>query len=146
MRSDPASSVQPTPNLAFGRYLFYAPIAQGGMATIHLARQMGAQGFNRLVIAKRLHGSFAQDPDFVTMFHDEARIASRIQHPNVVSVLDVVVAGGEVVLVQEYAHGVPLNYICNAVKSPDMNWKIGCRPSRTSVEEVLTCPVFRLSA
>ena len=41
---------------------------------------------------------------------------------------------------------VPMSCINNAVKSPDMNWKIGCRPSRTLVEEVLTCPVFRLSA
>ena len=73
------------------------------------ARLVGAEGFNRLVAAKRLHPQFTDDPDFVAMFHDEARIASRIHHPNVVPVLDVVTSGQEVILVQEYVHGVPLD-------------------------------------
>jgi eukaryotic-like serine/threonine-protein kinase len=95
-----------------GRYVLHRPIARGGMATIHLARLEGADGFSRLVAAKRLHPEFTEDKDFVEMFLDEAKIASSIQHPNVVPVLDVVRVDGEVVLVQEYVHGVPLDRLC----------------------------------
>ncbi|MBX3234034.1 MAG: serine/threonine protein kinase [Labilithrix sp.] len=94
-----------------GRYVLHAEIARGGMASVHAARVTGAEGFHRLVAAKRLHPEYAEDPEFVTMFHDEARIASRIHHPNVVPVLDVVVTGAEVMLVQEYVHGVPLSVV-----------------------------------
>jgi serine/threonine protein kinase len=98
----------------FGRYVLYAPIARGGMATIHIARLVGDDGFSRIVAAKRLHPQFTEDPEFVAMFRDEAEIASKIHHPNVVPVLDIVLAGEEVVLVQEYVHGVPLDRLFRA--------------------------------
>ncbi|MBX3209988.1 MAG: serine/threonine protein kinase, partial [Labilithrix sp.] len=92
-----------------GRYLLQQPIARGGMATVHAARLVVGEGVTRLVAAKRLHPQYVDDPEFVVMFHDEARIASRIHHPNVVPVLDVIHDGDEVILVQEYVHGVPLS-------------------------------------
>lgn len=98
-----------------GRYVLYGPIARGGMATVHFARLVGADGFSRIVAAKRLHEHFAEDPDFVEMFRNEARIASCIHHPNVVPVLDLVVEHGEVILVQEYVHGVPLDKLFRSV-------------------------------
>ena len=104
---------------SFGRYLLYPAIASGGMATVHTARLVGAEGFTRLVAAKRLHPQFTDDPDFVTMFHDEACIASRIHHPNVVPVLDVVVSGSELILVQEYVHGVPLSHLVKVAHQSD---------------------------
>jgi serine/threonine-protein kinase len=108
-----------TPPESFGRYLLYPAIARGGMATVHTARLVGAEGFTRLVAAKRLHPQYTDDPEFVTMFHDEACIASRIHHPNVVPVLDVVVAGNGLVLVQEYVHGVPLSQLLKAAQSSE---------------------------
>ncbi len=81
------------------------------MATIHLARLTGEEGFSRIVAAKRLHASLIEDGDFVQMFLDEAHIAARIHHPNVVSALDVVRSDRELILVQEYVRGVPLNTI-----------------------------------
>src|SRR3954463_413939 len=105
---------QVPPPQTFGRYVLHAPIARGGMATVHIARLVGAEGFSRLVAAKRPHPHFTEDPEFVTMFHDEARIASRIHHPNVVPVLDVVLEGHEVIIVQEYVHGVPLDRLFKA--------------------------------
>ena len=98
----------------FGRYVLYSPIARGGMATIHVARLVGDDGFSRIVAAKRLHPQFTEDPDFVEMFRDEAEIASKIRHPNVVPVLDIVLDGEEVILVQEYVHGVPLDRLFRA--------------------------------
>jgi serine/threonine-protein kinase len=97
--------------IVIGRYLLHRQIARGGMATIHIARLVGDEGFTRIVAAKRLHPEFAEDADFVSMFLDEARIASKVHHRNVVPVLDVVTTGDEVVLVQEYVHGVPLHWL-----------------------------------
>jgi len=100
-----------TEGITIGRYLLHRQIARGGMATIHIARLMGDEGFSRIVAAKRLHPEFAEDSDFVAMFLDEARIASRVHHRNVVPVLDVVTSGEDVVLVQEYVHGAPLHWL-----------------------------------
>ena len=105
---------------SFGRYLLFPAIARGGMATVHMARLVGAEGFTRLVAAKRLHPQFTDDPDFVTMFHDEACIASRIHHPNVVPVLDVVVSNNELILVQEYVHGVPLSQLMRVAQLSEL--------------------------
>jgi serine/threonine protein kinase len=91
-----------------GRYEIYAEIASGGMATVHFGRQLGHVGFARAVAIKRLHPHIARDPSFVSMFLDEARLATRIRHPNVVPTLDVVAAGGELILVMEYIHGESL--------------------------------------
>src|SRR3569833_119989 len=78
--------------IVIGRYLLHRQIARGGMATIHIARLVGDEGFTRIVAAKRLHPEFAEDHDFVQMFLDEARIASKVHHRNVVPVLDVGIA------------------------------------------------------
>lgn len=83
-------------------------IAAGGMATVHLAQQLGAAGFSRVVALKRPHESYAKHAGFVAMFLDEARLAARIRHPNVVQTLDVVTDAGELFLVMEYVHGESL--------------------------------------
>lgn len=112
MNSDPAASSKPRmsgPPVIVGRYAIYGEIAAGGMATVHLGRLQGEAGFARTVAIKRLHPQFAKDPDFVNMFLDEARIAARIRHPNVVSTLDVVNSEGELLLVMDYVHGESLS-------------------------------------
>lgn len=91
--------------LTVGRYAVYDVIASGGMASVHLGRLIGAVGFARTVAIKRLHPAFAADGEFVAMFLDEARLASRIQHPNVVPTIDVVATQGELLLVMEYIRG-----------------------------------------
>jgi serine/threonine protein kinase len=92
-----------------GRYAIYDRIAAGGMATVHIGRLMGQVGFARTVAIKRLHAQFAMEPEFVAMFLDEARLAARIRHPNVVPTLDVVAMQGELFLVMEYVHGESLS-------------------------------------
>jgi serine/threonine-protein kinase len=91
-----------------GRYALYDEIAAGGMATVHLGRLLGPVGFSRTVAIKRLHPQFAKDPEFVAMFLDEARLAARIRHPNVVPTLDVVALEHELFLVMEYVQGESL--------------------------------------
>ncbi len=88
-----------------GRYAIQGDIATGGMATVHFGRLIGPSGFTRGVAIKRLHPQFAKDPHFVAMFLDEARLASRIRHPNVVPILDVVAEKGELFLVMDFIPG-----------------------------------------
>ena len=85
-----------------GRYTLHGEIASGGVATVHIGRMSGSAGFAKMVAIKRLHAQFARDPEFVTMFLDEARLAARVLHPNVVQPLDVIATDTEVFLVMEY--------------------------------------------
>ena len=86
-------------------YTLHGEIAWGGMATVRLARQTGPHGLSRIVAVKTLLGRSAPDSDFASMFRDEIRVASRVNHPNVVPVLDVVANDDELLLVMEYVHG-----------------------------------------
>src|SRR6476661_1970000 len=88
-----------TSPITVGRYLLHHEIARGGMATIHIAHLLGDVGFSRIVAAKRLLPELTENHEFVQMFLDEARVASKVHHRNIVPVLDVVTAGREVVLV-----------------------------------------------
>src|SRR5450755_4591382 len=92
-----------------GRYALHGEIASGGMATVHYGRLLGPVGFSRTVAIKKLHAQFAKDPEFVTMFLDEARLCGRIRHPNVVPTLDVVTVEGEIFIVMEYVPGEALS-------------------------------------
>ncbi len=98
------------------RYLLFDEFASGGMARVHLGRHVGPLGFSRTVAIKRLHVEYARDPDFVAMFLDEARLAARIDHPNVVSTLDVVRTREELFLVMSYVHGDTLSRLVRAAK------------------------------
>ncbi len=76
---------------------------------MHLARVAGSAGFIRTVAIKRLHPHCAKNAEFVSMFIDEARLAARIKHPNVVPTLDVVRDGEELFIVMEYISGESLS-------------------------------------
>lgn len=85
-----------------------APFAVGGMASVHLGRLEGAVGFRRAVVIKRMLAS-AGNVEARAMLLDEARLASRVQHANVVQTLDVVEEGPELFIVLEYVHGESLD-------------------------------------
>ncbi len=91
-----------------GRYLIGDSFASGGMGTIHLGRVRGAGGFARTVAVKRLFPGHAHDAAFRQMLIDEARLASRIRHPNVVPTLDVWEEQDDLYVVMEYVHGISL--------------------------------------
>jgi ABC-type sugar transport system substrate-binding protein len=86
------------------------------MAAVYFGRLVGPAGFARPVAIKRLHAQFAQDPTFVRMLLDEGRLAARIQHPNVVSTLDVVTHEDEVFIVLEYVPGVSLAHLIRSAR------------------------------
>ncbi|MEI8255654.1 MAG: serine/threonine-protein kinase [Deltaproteobacteria bacterium] len=92
-----------------GRYEVIAEIARGGMGTVLLARLAGAGGFQRLFALKLLHQRYLDDPEFVQMLLDEARIAARINHPNVVSIQEVEESAEHgYFLVMDYVEGFTL--------------------------------------
>ena len=91
-----------------GRYALGEEIARGGLATVHLGLVLGSAGFSRAVAVKRLLPGFARDPEFIDAFLDEAKLAARIRHPNVMPTLDVVASDGELFVVMEYVHGESL--------------------------------------
>jgi serine/threonine-protein kinase len=107
-----------SPTRHIGRYALFGEIASGGMATVYFGRLVGAVGFSRSVAIKQLHPQYAKSPEFVAQFLDEAQLASRVRHPNVVSVLDVVARDGELFVVMEFVEGEPLARLVRFSKGP----------------------------
>jgi serine/threonine-protein kinase len=99
------------PGQTVGRYEFLVPIAQGGMAAVWAARQRGSRGFSKTVAVKTMLPSISDDPRFEQMFLDEARIASRIRHPNVAEILDLGEQDDVLYLVMEWVDGEPLSLV-----------------------------------
>ena len=93
------------------RYRVLRKIAHGGMAEIFLAEQVGAEGFEKPVVLKRVLPALSADPAFVRMIIDEAHIASRLNHSHLVQVLDLGKADDQVFLVLEFVDGWSLEQV-----------------------------------
>ena len=94
--------------VTLGRYQLLSRLAVGGMAEVYLARQGEISGFKTLVVVKKVLPHLAVKPDFINMFLDEARIASMLDHPNVVRITEVGRAGDEYFLAMELVQGKAL--------------------------------------
>ncbi|HWL86424.1 MAG TPA: serine/threonine-protein kinase, partial [Polyangiaceae bacterium] len=81
------------------------------MAHVYLAVMRGLHGFNKLVVLKVPRDSVAADPNLLSMFHEEARLAARLNHPNVVHTYEVIQEEGRDITVMEYLDGQPLNAV-----------------------------------
>jgi eukaryotic-like serine/threonine-protein kinase len=93
------------------RFRIIAELGEGGMAKVHLAAARGPSGFNKLVVLKALRSSLANDPECLDMFLHEARLAARLNHPNVVQTYEVTAEGDRPVIVMEYLEGEPLSRV-----------------------------------
>jgi eukaryotic-like serine/threonine-protein kinase len=91
------------------RYEILGELAVGGMATVYLAREREPRGEGRLVALKHMHPQYAGDAEVAAMFVDEARLTTRLRHPNIVPTLDVVADDERLVLVMEYVEGQSLS-------------------------------------
>ncbi|MCB9591113.1 MAG: serine/threonine protein kinase, partial [Sandaracinaceae bacterium] len=98
-----------------GGYELLARLGSGGMASLYLARRAGAAGFERLAAVKVVHPHLAEDERFTLMFVDEAKLSSRIQHPNVVRVEDFGEHEGTYYMAMEYVHGCSLAQLLGAL-------------------------------
>jgi serine/threonine protein kinase len=94
-----------------GRYKIGRKVADGGMAEIFLATQLGHEGFQKPVILKRIHGNIYSDPQFKNMFIDEAHISMSLSHSNIVQVLDLGAGAGRYFLVLELVDGWDLGRV-----------------------------------
>jgi serine/threonine-protein kinase len=95
----------------FGKYRLIAELGHGGMAEVFLAIASGPAGFNKLVVLKQIREQLAEDPEFLAMFLDEARLAARLNHPNVVQTNEVGEDGRRYFIAMEYLEGQPLNRV-----------------------------------
>lgn len=101
----------------FGRYQLLELIATGGMAQIFLARMLGASGFEKLVVIKRILPHLAGNEEFIRMFLDEARIAARLNHPNVVQIFDLGFQDETYFIAMEYIHGEDVRRVWKKAQS-----------------------------
>jgi serine/threonine-protein kinase len=92
-----------------GRYQLITKLAVGGMAEVYLARNGELAGFRTLVVVKKVLPHLASQPEFINMFLDEARIASLLDHPNVVRIVEVGRSNEEFFLAMELVQGKPLS-------------------------------------
>jgi len=97
------------PGDELGRYELIRQIAIGGMAELYLARTLGFEGFEKLVVIKRILPQFSNTTSFVAMFTNEARLAATLQHPNVAQVYDIGIDDGDYFFAMEYVHGEDLH-------------------------------------
>jgi eukaryotic-like serine/threonine-protein kinase len=105
------------PGDVLGRYELLLPVAAGGMAMVWAARLKGSRGFQKIVAVKTMLPKLSEDPQFEKMFLDEASLASRIHHPNVVEVLDLGEEAGVLFIAMEWLDGAPLNQVMKAAKT-----------------------------
>ncbi len=95
----------------YGKFQLLKKLATGGMAQIYLARHEGIEGFERLCVVKRILPHLAENQDFVQMFLDEAKIAARLNHPNIVQIYDLGALDDSYFIAMEFIHGEDLRRI-----------------------------------
>src|SRR5207302_1461891 len=113
------------PGYKLDRYELLCPIAEGGMASVWVARLQGKHGFEKLVAVKTILPRFASDLRFQHMFLDEARLASRIEHTNVAQILDLGEENDVLYLVMEWVDGDAVSKLQRAVEEKGMRVPAG---------------------
>ncbi|EYF03529.1 serine/threonine-protein kinase [Chondromyces apiculatus] len=96
------------------RYELLLKLASGGSASVYVGRVTGSAGFSRLVAVKRAHPHLSHDPAVRKMMGTEARLASGLNHANVVAVQDVERVGSELLLILDYVEGASLSELLSA--------------------------------
>ena len=89
----------------FGKYLLLDKISTGGMADVYRAKLVGIRGFTRTIAIKRIHPHLLERRRFLRMFTDEAKIAARLIHPNIVQIYDLGEEEGLPFIAMEYVAG-----------------------------------------
>ncbi|TNE44815.1 MAG: serine/threonine protein kinase [Deltaproteobacteria bacterium] len=119
----------------FGDYRLLKRIAMGGMAEIYQAQRVGAAGFVRDVVIKRIHPEFSDDDDFIRMFVNEAKLAAMLRHPNIVQVMDFNNVDNTYYIAMELVEGLDLKRL--RLRSQRANQRIPIPLTVRIVSEVL---------
>src|SRR5579864_7648203 len=113
-------------NATLGKYRLIAELGRGGMGTVYLAVARGPGGFSKLVVIKQLRPVFAEDANFTAMFLEEARLAARLHHPNIVQTNEVVCHPQDgYFMVMEYLEGTSLKSVLRRLR------RQGVEPARS---------------
>jgi serine/threonine protein kinase len=113
----------------YGSYQLLKRLATGGMAQIYLARQSGPEGFEKLLVVKRILPHLAENEEFIQMFLDEARIAARLNHSNIVQIFNLGELDDTYFIAMEYIHGEDLRRISRKTqaRASEMPLPLVCR-------------------
>jgi serine/threonine protein kinase len=115
----PASSAS-QPGERFGQYVLESRLARGGMAEIWLARMTGVEGFEKAVAIKKILPHLTESGDFEKMFIDEAKLAARLNHENIIHIFDLGRIGDEYYIAMEYVEGKDLRSMLNQARRRGM--------------------------
>jgi serine/threonine protein kinase len=117
------------PAAKIGKYEVIRRIGVGGMADVLLGRQLGVHGFEKKVVIKRILPHLACQARFVKMFLEEARVAARLQHDNIVQVYDLLHERDEYYTILEFVRGADLNVLLRVCACLDLSVpvEIACR-------------------
>ena len=113
----------------FGKYILVDKISSGGMADVYRAKVLGIRGFTKTVAIKRIHPHLLERTRFLRMFTDEAKISSRLVHPNIVQIYDLGEADGTPFIAMEYVAGRDLFRVLQRLGSLDRRcpWRLATR-------------------
>src|SRR3954465_367291 len=100
-----STEAAPAGPVTFGRYTLLERLAVGGMAEVFRAKIASPHGFEKILVVKRILPHLAADPNFVSMFFDEAKLTAQLTHPKIVQVLDFGEVGGQFFTALEYIDG-----------------------------------------
>src|SRR3954463_6062056 len=101
----------------FGKYILLEKIATGGMAEVYLAKAIGVGGISKYVAIKRILPQYSDNPEFIQMFKDEAKIVINLSHGNIVSIHDFGIEDSQFYLVMDYVDGQNLRQVYNKIKN-----------------------------
>lgn len=105
------TAVEPAQEELFGPYVVYERLGVGGMASVHRARELGIEGFERIVALKRLLPHLAEDATFIKSFVREAKLASLLHHVNIVQIFELGRVGTQYFISMEHIDGKDLRKI-----------------------------------
>ena len=106
------------PELEFtGRFRLVRKIAEGGMATVYEAEQLGAEGFTKRVALKVIHPRYAKRSAFLRAFIDEAKLSANLMHGNIVQIFQLGEVGGDYFIAMEYIQGPTVRQLIDRHRS-----------------------------
>lgn len=110
--------------VSYGKYYLLERLAVGGMAEIFKAKQVGARGFEKHLVIKRILPHLSEDPEFVVMFEDEAKIAAQLSHANIVQIYDLGEIDSSLYIAMEYLDGRNLRDVTRQAKNRGLKLSI----------------------
>ena len=101
----------------FGKYYLLERVNIGGMAEVFKAKTLGVSGFEKLMAIKRILPAMAEDEDFINMFIDEARIAARLSHVNIIPIHELGKVGDQFYIAMDYLSGKDLRQVLDFMRN-----------------------------